>query len=60
MLKNNKAPGPYNIPVEALKADIETSTQMLYELFGTILEEEEVPLEWKNGHMVKSFQRRAI
>ncbi|XP_071177961.1 uncharacterized protein [Mytilus edulis] len=54
MLKNNKDPGPDNIPAEALKADIETSTQMLYELFGTILEEEEVPLEWKNGHMLMS------
>ena len=53
MLKNNKAPGPDNIPAEALKADIETSTQMLYELFGKIWEEEEVPLEWKEGHMVK-------
>ncbi|XP_076105822.1 uncharacterized protein LOC143074158 [Mytilus galloprovincialis] len=51
MLKNNKAPGPDNIPAEALKADIETSTQMLYELFGKIWEEEEVPLEWKEGHM---------
>ncbi|CAC5404203.1 unnamed protein product [Mytilus coruscus] len=53
MLKNNKAPGPDNIPAEALKADIETSTQMLYELFGKIWEKEEVPLEWKEGHMVK-------
>ena len=28
-LKNNKAPGPDNIPVEALKPDIETSAQIL-------------------------------
>ena len=53
MLKNNKAPGPDNIPAEELKADIETSTQMLYELFGKILEEAEVLLEWKEEHMVK-------
>ena len=53
MLKNNKAQGPDNIPAEALKADIETSSQMLYELFGNIREEEEVPLEWKEGHRVE-------
>ena len=53
MLKNNKAHGPDNIPAEALKADIETSFQMLYELFGKIWEEEEVPLEWKEGHRVR-------
>ncbi|CAG2242900.1 THBS2S [Mytilus edulis] len=52
MLKNNKAPGPDNIPAEELKADIETSTQMLYELFGKILEEAEVLLEWKEEHML--------
>ena len=35
-LKNNKAPDPDNIPAEALKADKETSAQILYELFGKI------------------------
>jgi len=35
-LKNNKAPGPDNIPAEALKADIGTSTDMLYELLGSV------------------------
>ncbi|CAG2248329.1 unnamed protein product [Mytilus edulis] len=38
---------------EIKKADIETSTQMLYELFGKIWEVEEDPLEWKEGHMVR-------
>ncbi|XP_021366220.1 uncharacterized protein LOC110458686 [Mizuhopecten yessoensis] len=58
MLKNNKIPGPDNIPAEALKADIEKSTQMIYELFGKIREEGEVPLEWKEGHMQATDGRR--
>ena len=30
--KNGKAPGPDGIPAEVLKADINTSMQMLYEI----------------------------
>ena len=48
-----KAPGPDNIPAEALKADVEASTQILCDLFGKIWEEEDVPGEWKGGHLVK-------
>ena len=44
MLKNNKAPSPGNIPAEALKSDIETSTQMLFDLLRKI---------WKEKYMVK-------
>jgi hypothetical protein len=51
--KNNHAPGPDNIPAEALKADVEASTQILCDLFGKIWEEEDVPGEWKGGHLVK-------
>ena len=51
--KNNKAPGPDNIPAEALKAGVETSSQMLYDLIGRIWKEEDVPGEWKEGHLVK-------
>ena len=52
-MKNNKAPGPDNIPAEALKADLDTSTEMLYELFGKIWEKEEILADWKEGHIVK-------
>lgn len=51
--KNNKAPGPDNIPAEALKADVETSWQILSDLFGRIWKEEDLPGEWKAGHLVK-------
>ena len=52
-LKKNKSPGPDNIPAEILKADINTITEMLYELIGLIWEEEMVPMDWKEGHLVK-------
>ena len=52
-MKNNKAPGPDDIPAEALKADIETSTDMLYELCGKIWEDDEIPNDWKAGHIIK-------
>ena len=53
LFKNNKSPGPDNIPAEILKADINTITEMLYELIGLIWEEEMVPMDWKVGHLVK-------
>ena len=55
--KNNKAPGPDNILAEALKADVETSSQMLYDLFGRIWKKEDVPGEWKEGHLLKIPQK---
>lgn len=53
MLLNKKNPGHDSISAETMKADIETSTQMLYELFGRIWEEEEVSLEWKEVHILR-------
>ena len=51
-LKNNKAAGPDGIPPEALKADIDTSTEILYSLLGKIWNEEKIPQDWKDGHVV--------
>ena len=42
-LKNGKAAGPDGIPLEAIKADLETSAEMLYNLFGKIWETNEIP-----------------
>ncbi|KAM9385848.1 uncharacterized protein KZ484_007427 [Pholidichthys leucotaenia] len=52
-LRNGKAAGPDNIPVEALKADLETTVDMLYPLFEKIWEEKEVPADWKEGYLIK-------
>ena len=52
-LKSGKAAGPDGIPPEALKADIQTSTEMLHPLLCKIWEQERVPEDWKRGHLVK-------
>nr|KAG5693286.1 hypothetical protein BaRGS_011607 [Batillaria attramentaria] len=52
-LKSGKAAGPDGIPPEALKADIQTSTDMLHPLLRKIWESESVPHDWKKGHLVK-------
>ncbi|PFX14848.1 Transposon TX1 uncharacterized 149 kDa protein [Stylophora pistillata] len=52
-LKNGKAAGPDGIPPEAIKIDLSTSTEMLYELFGNIWETNEVPDDWKEGYLIK-------
>jgi hypothetical protein len=52
-LKSGKAAGPDGIPPEALKADIQTSTEMLHPLLSKIWEQEQVPEDWKRGHLVK-------
>ena len=41
-LKNGKAAGPDGIPAETLKADVETTAEMLLPLFRKIWEEEEI------------------
>ena len=52
-LRNGKAAGPDGIPAEALKADLETSVEMLHPLFMKIWEEEQVPSDWKEGYLIK-------
>jgi hypothetical protein len=53
LLKNGKAAGPDGIPPEALKVDINTSTDMLCPLLQRIWKEGHVPKEWKTGYLVK-------
>ena len=52
-LKTGKAAGPDKIPPETLKADTQTSTEMLCPLLNKVWEQEQVPEDWKKGHMVK-------
>ena len=51
--KRGKASGPDKIPAEAIKADIETSTEILHDILGKIWEQEEIPTEWKEWYLVK-------
>ena len=51
-LKCGKAAGPDEIPAEVLKADIDTSVNILHKLFCTIWEQEDIPTEWKEGILV--------
>ena len=52
-LKSGKTAGPDSIPCEALKTDIETTVNMSYPLFKKMWEVEEVPLDWKEGYLIK-------
>ena len=52
-LRNGKAAGPDRTPTEAIKADIETATSVLYSLFNKIWEKEAVPAQWRDGIVIK-------
>ena len=52
-LKSGKVAGPDGIPREALKADFQTSTEMLHPLLMKIWENEQIPEEWKKEYLVK-------
>ena len=52
-MKSGKAAGPDGIPPEALKADVQTSTEMIHPLLMKIWETEQIPEEWKKGYLVK-------
>ena len=56
VLKSGKAAGPDGIPAEAIKADIDTSTAVLYSLLGKIREEEVVIGKWDTW---SSFPKKA-
>ena len=52
-LNNGKAAGPDGIPAQALKADIDTATDILHNLFTKIWDEEKVPAVWREGLVIK-------
>ncbi|GFR68926.1 endonuclease-reverse transcriptase [Elysia marginata] len=52
-LRNGKAAGPDEIPPEAIKADMETSVNLLYDLLGKLWVKEEMPAEWREGIVIK-------
>ena len=50
-LKNGKAAGPDDIPPEALKASQDISAEALEILLKKVWEENQVPQDWKDGHL---------
>ncbi len=54
LLKTGKAPGPDEIPAEAIKADMETSIEMLYDLIGKIWDTEEISIGWNEWYLVNT------
>ncbi|VDP63956.1 unnamed protein product [Schistosoma curassoni] len=52
-IKSAKAAGPENIPAEALKSDVEVTTNILHLLFKKICEEEKVAMDLKEGQLIK-------
>ena len=59
-LRSGKAPGPVEIPAEAIKADMATVTNILYSLFIKIWEKEEVPAQWKEGIIIKLPKKETL
>ena len=59
-MKNGKAAGPDDIPPEALKVDLNASVEMLYSLFERIWKEEDIPTDWKEGHLIKLPQKATL
>ena len=51
--KNGKAPGPDNITPEVLKAEAGITADILLKLFQEVWENEEIPNDWRKGHIIK-------
>ena len=52
-MKNGKAAGIDSIAVEMLKADADTTTNVVHELFQKIWDQEEIPDDWSRSLIVK-------
>jgi len=52
-MKSGKAPGIDNLTADLLRADTDTTVNVLDDLFNTIWEEERVPEDWCGGLIVK-------
>lgn len=51
LLKNNKAPGPDNVPAELLKYGGSGLVDVLHEMVSKLWKEEDLPDEWMEGAM---------
>ncbi|VDP58283.1 unnamed protein product [Schistosoma mattheei] len=56
-IKSGKAAGPDNIPTETVKADVAVTPKMLNIVFCKIGDEEQVPTDWKESHLIKILKK---
>ena len=59
-LKANRAAGTDEIPPEALKADTTMTSEALHPLFKKFWTSEEMPKDWKHGHLIKLPKKRNL
>ena len=52
-IKSGEVTGPDNIPAEALKANVTATAKILHILFSKIWDEEQVPIDWRKGLLIK-------
>lgn len=52
-LNSNKAAGPDSMPPEAMKADVETTVDILHNLFAKVWDKTDFPTDWRESHLVK-------
>ncbi|KAK3541761.1 hypothetical protein QTP86_003520 [Hemibagrus guttatus] len=57
-MKNGKAVGPDNIPVEVWKCLGEAAVEFLTSLFNRVLESERMPEEWRRSVLVTIFKNK--
>ena len=57
-MKNEKAVGPDDIPVEAWRCLGETAVEFLTRLFNAILESERMPEEWRRSVLIPIFKNK--
>ena len=59
-LKNGKAPGHDNLNAELFKADPELAAPIITSLFTKIWEQEEIPIDWSRGLIVKISKKWSL
>ena len=59
-MKSGKVPGADRVSAEMLKAGRDVITETLTEIFKEIWEEEEIPVDWKTGLIVKLSKKGSL
>ena len=59
-LRNGKAPGHDNLNAELFKADPELAAPIITSLFTKIWEQEEIPIDWSRGLIVKISKKWSL